>query len=162
MQNTHHLPSPPPAAPRIPTQAPPTLKHLVSPGDIYGRLTVLAPPVIVNKIAKVAVKCTCGIEKQVNKDSLISGATTSCGCYRSEAAKARAAKSTLVGTYGSYTIKNRYPGANHLRYTCVCVCGESKVLRRAELLALPICTHKPASAPLKQASWCSMLYAAAK
>lgn len=162
MQNTHHLPSPPPAVPRAPTQAPSTLKHIVSIGDTFGRFTVLATPVSTKGIAKVLVRCTCGTEKQVNKDSLISGATTSCGCYRSEAAKARAAKSVLVGTYGSYTIKNRYPDANHLRYTCICACGASKVLRRQELLALPICTHKPKSAPVEQASWCSMLYAAAK
>lgn len=157
MQNTHHLPSPPPAVPRAPTQAPSTLKHLVSVGDTFGRFTVLAPPVSVKGIAKVLVKCACGTEKQVHKASLISGASSSCGCYRSEARKARSSHLNLGDVYGSYTVQSRYPDANHLRYTCICACGASKVLRRQELLALPICTHKPKSAPVKQASWCSML-----
>ena len=142
-----------------PCPTPSTLKHIVSIGDIFGRFTVLAPPVSVKGIAKVHVKCACGTEKQVHKSSLVSGASSSCGCYRVDARKARTHTINSGAIYGSYTVQSRYqdPNHNHLRYTCICACGASKVLRRQELLALPSCSHKAKPTPTKQASWCSML-----
>ena len=56
----------------------PAKKHWV--GLVFERLTVIAevPP------RKVLCRCECGREKIVERCSLVTGATTSCGCWQKE------------------------------------------------------------------------------
>jgi hypothetical protein len=52
-------------------------------GKRFDRLEVLA----YHNSARVAVRCDCGVEKEVPAADLRSGATRSCGCWRREHAK---------------------------------------------------------------------------
>lgn len=62
----------------------------VSPGDVYGRLTVLASADDYvsprgRRCTQVWVRCSCGAERVVRVDNVRSGRSRSCGCLRSEA-----------------------------------------------------------------------------
>lgn len=73
----------------------------------YGRLTVLGAAPSRPKYPRVFVRCDCGIEKSVMRQSLVSRRTQSCGCLGRER---RAAANTThgqsgkhrTGTYGSW------------------------------------------------------------
>lgn len=49
----------------------------------YGRLTIISSE-SKGKHVRCKVRCDCGVEKQVYRHHLISGATTSCGCFYDE------------------------------------------------------------------------------
>lgn len=53
-------------------------------GKRFGRLLVVKEIGLINKSRHWIVKCDCGTEKDVYQQSLLSGSTTSCGCYRKE------------------------------------------------------------------------------
>ena len=66
-----------------------------SPGDIFGDWTVLYSSVINGK-RKVFSKCSCGLEKWVDKHSLLRGDSTSCGCKSDEKRSTHGMHTTLV------------------------------------------------------------------
>ncbi len=55
----------------------------ISPGDVYGRWTVLATATI-GRGRKWHCRCVCGAERQVRDSGLKDGTSTSCGCYHRE------------------------------------------------------------------------------
>jgi hypothetical protein len=63
-------------------------------GKKYGRLTILreGQPAIYKstKMKKVVCVCECGIEKEIDLNSIKRGKSTSCGCYNKESASIRA------------------------------------------------------------------------
>ena len=61
------------------------LKNLA--GNRYGRLLVLEKAEPLNGKTRWLCRCDCGKECVVHRSSLLSGNTTSCGCYRAENAK---------------------------------------------------------------------------
>lgn len=62
-------------------------------GRMFGRLTVLnLAEVRKKKYRYWLCKCVCGKEKIVYADSLLSGRSVSCGCYRSEQLRANNSK----------------------------------------------------------------------
>lgn len=67
-------------------------------GRKFGRLTV------VNSIrrGRVLCKCDCGVEKEVSTSNLYAGRTSSCGCYRREAAVAKMDANSAVFTGSRY------------------------------------------------------------
>jgi hypothetical protein len=56
-------------------------KHI---GKQFGKLIVLEFAFVRNRHYYWKCKCECGIEKNIVIDSLLSGKTNSCGCYRKE------------------------------------------------------------------------------
>jgi hypothetical protein len=63
-------------------------------GEVFGRLTVIsradAPGTEGNSYWNV--RCSCGVEKAVQRSSLLTGATLSCGCLQRELVGERATK----------------------------------------------------------------------
>jgi hypothetical protein len=63
-------------------------KRIVAPkvGDVFGRLTVIAPAPRTSHHYRWLCRCECGTEKTVAQDGLLRGGSTSCGCRRIELA----------------------------------------------------------------------------
>jgi len=54
-------------------------------GGVFGRLTTVSEPRTGNTPHYRALcRCTCGVEKSVRCDRLLTGVTRSCGCLKSE------------------------------------------------------------------------------
>lgn len=69
-----------------------------SPGDRFGRLTVIAGPTIEGRQRRYFhCRCDCGIQKSINRDNLVGGRTKSCGCIRSETSAAHCKSMTKHG-----------------------------------------------------------------
>ena len=62
------------------------LKAITIVGQTFGRLTVISEW-SEKKIRWSSCVCTCGIQKTVRSRHLITGNTTSCGCFRKEVCK---------------------------------------------------------------------------
>lgn len=62
-------------------------KHIVSPGDVFGRLTILKEIQSTTDHRIVLCRCECGKEKNVRLSSIINGDTTSCGCFNIQQVK---------------------------------------------------------------------------
>lgn len=58
-------------------------------GKVFGRLTVISYAGKSKKESLWNCRCKCGIEKVIRYNGLTRGKSTSCGCYRKEAIKAR-------------------------------------------------------------------------
>lgn len=83
-------------------------------GQRFGRLTVANRAPNMGRHVYWASRCECGQSTLVKGDHLKSGATTSCGCVRSDAAKARVAqygmpKYRLTHGHGSSRAGTRTP-----------------------------------------------------
>ena len=63
-------------------------------GDVFGRLKVIQ---ILEK-SKIMVECECGSIKEVRKDHLKNGNTSSCGCLRKELQSAKMKTHGMEGT----------------------------------------------------------------
>ena len=60
-------------------------------GMRYGRLTVVGFDRTENHLTYWRVRCDCGVEFTVYRGNLVRGLTRSCGCYRADRLKGRAA-----------------------------------------------------------------------
>lgn len=98
-------------------------------GKTYGRLTIIdiLGKRTGNSIYCVAL-CTCGKEKVINTDAVVTGLTTSCGCYSKEVCANRWAVerdglkgATTANTFFSYTIYDE----KYKKWTITCNnCGK--------------------------------------
>jgi hypothetical protein len=56
----------------------------ILPGQIFGKLTVIKnvgyPSYVVSKINYYLCQCTCGKQKEIRRNHLLSGKSTTCGC----------------------------------------------------------------------------------
>lgn len=94
-------------------------------GKRFGRLVVLkeAKPHI-SKSGKTKMRmwlcrCDCGVEKEILGTSLMKGATKSCGCLNSEAARERIAKQSIKHGYTSNGKTERlYLVWTHMKNRC--------------------------------------------
>jgi hypothetical protein len=102
-------------------------------GGRYGRLTVIGKEGhTTDGIALYLCKCDCGNMISVPSQRLTSGRTTSCGCYRSEVARANSTKHGYSGTrlyriWGSMIQKCTNPNVPQYHYNGardICVCEE--------------------------------------
>lgn len=59
-----------------------------TPGNRFGRWTVIGEPQPRGKRRVVLCECDCGTQKHVGTDNLLSGVSKSCGCLKREAARA--------------------------------------------------------------------------
>lgn len=66
-------------------------KHVVSPGMVFGRLTVLSKDGSDDSFMWKC-RCSCGRERIIYKYSLTNGVTRSCGCLRTETTISRSSR----------------------------------------------------------------------
>src|SRR4051794_18317118 len=59
-------------------------KTVLSPGEKFGRLTVLGEHASIGRDAAYLCQCACGAVKPIKAFGLASGNTQSCGCLRRE------------------------------------------------------------------------------
>lgn len=59
-------------------------KIVVTPGERFGRLTVIRESDKQYGHRYILCQCDCGKQKTINLNSLVKGTSKSCGCYRSE------------------------------------------------------------------------------
>jgi hypothetical protein len=109
-------------------------------GTRFNRFTTLAEPYRENGKVWVAVSCDCSKGEQHIKQLPVikAGLIKSCGCLRSEAAKARnlkSAKTIAIGTvYGRLTTLEEPKSVDGYRYvSCLCVCGKTAVATLSSL-----------------------------
>lgn len=104
-------------------------------GKQFGDLIVLDKYIRKNRITFWQVKCKCGVVKYVQQGNLVSGCTTSCGCWKNDN------KIDLIGLrLGRYIVVSfshtDSKENNYLTYWNVkCDCGIEKILSRAHLLS---------------------------
>lgn len=60
---------------------------LVSPGQVFGRLTVDRPSEVLLRQNAWVFRCECGTEKSIRARTVVSGAVRSCGCLHLERCK---------------------------------------------------------------------------
>lgn len=59
-------------------------QSIISPGQVYGRLTVIRRNGTTSHTLHWLCRCECGKETSVGSSNLHNGTTKSCGCYRRE------------------------------------------------------------------------------
>lgn len=65
------------------------IKHDVSPGTVFGRLTVIGKAPAPKGQSRVYCSCSCGAQVELPRGSLTQGSTRSCGCLRREVSAER-------------------------------------------------------------------------
>lgn len=96
-------------------------------GDVFGRLTVIGEPVVINKSTHYRCLCSCKKEKMVSAGLLKRGKTRSCGCLRRDSIRP---KGLEVGKrFGRLTIisNDRVVINSGCYYHCICDCGNPKL-----------------------------------
>ena len=113
----------------------PTKLNLIN--ERFGRLVVIAPAENKGKRTQWLCKCDCGNKKIVLTDSLRSGKVQSCGCLRTETARANGLKQLedLTGQIFGQLIVLEYAGSDRNRssWRCECSCGNIVVVNQMEL-----------------------------
>ena len=102
-------------------------------GLTFGRFTVLGPAGRDNKNKKLLwrVKCSCGTEKILAGNALISGHIQSCGCLKREQIIKRCTKPMIGKVFGRLTVLEkvytRKGGGAY--YKCKCSCGNIVIVQ---------------------------------
>lgn len=94
-------------------------------GRRFGRLTVESFSHKINRQTCWNCICDCGARKKINRSSLISGGTVSCGCK-----KIKYEQKIIGKKFGKLTPIERNSGGYFL---CRCDCGEVKSIRGANI-----------------------------
>lgn len=99
-------------------------------GRSFGRLVVIRRAENRNNKPAWLCQCSCGNNKIIAGNSLRSGLTTSCGCYRSQSLSERR-RSDLTGQIFGRLSVVRLAGIDkdqHTAWLCKCACGKEKVI----------------------------------
>lgn len=88
-------------------------------GSEFGRLKTLESPMSLNGVRVVHCQCTCGVRRDIQLASLLSGSSRSCGCLRSEMVAAKnkthgLSDNPLYNTWGN--MKDRCTNPSNKRY----------------------------------------------
>lgn len=104
-------------------------------GERIGRLIVQEELPKRDRYTFYRVVCDCGTVKDVNRSSLISRATMSCGCLRKEVRKGYAKPSTPIGfVAGRLTVLEVFD-TTPIRCRCLCDCGKETIVNKGSLLS---------------------------
>jgi hypothetical protein len=108
------------------------MKHpKISIGDTFGKLTVIEyAGRAKNRDSLWKCDCTCGITKVVMRRSLITGATTSRGCYQREQVRSKNAPEMVGKVFGKLCVIERVintTSKSGALWLCSCACGNSVV-----------------------------------
>lgn len=114
------------------------MKSKIKVGDKFGYWTVIT---VADKERCCTCRCRCGTIKDVDRSSLLSGASKSCGCLyrarRRERDEARIDKLILGLKLGRLMPIKRLPGTpdstRDLKYLCKCDCGRELVMTYGQL-----------------------------
>ena len=88
----------------------------VTPGQRFGRLTVIREAERQHGHRYILCRCDCGNEKSINLNSLVKGMSNSCGCYRREFIANRNYKHGL--TKRETKIERLYTIWSGMKYRC--------------------------------------------
>lgn len=103
----------------------------------FGRLLV-TEKMPSNKFHQVQWKCRCDCGKEcvVVGNSLKSGLTTSCGCFHSEVVSQLETIDLVGKSFGRLKVVERVTpiGDLHVKYKCLCECGNEVIVRSNSLL----------------------------
>lgn len=101
----------------------------------YGRWTVLDPETTYRAHDKVPCRCSCGTEREIRRDALTQGRSTSCGCHKRERLQGKAWPDlapertddiTPGARVGRWTVTGEpQPGKNRT-VACTCDCGTGR------------------------------------
>jgi len=98
----------------------PSGKYVNSVGKKYNKLYVLEE-IRKSKSIYCVCQCDCGKTKEIKKDAVVRGVTTSCGCINSLVGK-RFGKLLVISETDERTKKGRK------KYLCQCDCGNIKIV----------------------------------
>lgn len=107
-------------------------------GNRFGRWTVIGKSEEGNCCK---CRCDCGTVRDVKKNSLKSGGSTSCGCYKKELTSSRTTKELSGQKFGKLFVVDRAgsyiggDGAKCATWNCVCDCGNKTVVRGIDMLS---------------------------
>lgn len=107
-------------------------------GNRYGRWTVIGESNIGTNYCKC--QCDCGTIKDVCKNSLKNGNSTSCGCYKKELTSKNLSLNLEGQKFGKLFVIKRsgsFVGADGTKYStwlCQCECGNTKIVRGHDLV----------------------------
>lgn len=108
-------------------------------GRTFGRLKVVSFAGVSAKKDRTSywkTKCSCGNDVIVNRKNLLSGNTTSCGCYQREIAGKYKQVSLIGRTFGRLTVISKAPNKNNnwsTYWNCRCSCGKTSVVHGHKL-----------------------------
>ena len=103
-------------------------------GQIYGRLTVIKEVEQIKTKRRFLCRCECGNEVIARMESLRSGNTQSCGCFKSERVSETQVVDLTGHRYGHLTVlersydKKSVGKAIHSFWLCRCDCGKQIVV----------------------------------
>ena len=101
-------------------------------GDRFGMLVVLRRAPSVNKKTRWECKCDCGNRVIATATNLRTGNSTSCGCTNQNA---KYKQIDLTGKRMGSLVVLSTSKLSHLKWTCLCDCGEVTDIGRSRLLA---------------------------
>lgn len=107
-------------------------------GNVYGRWKVIGESEKGSQYCKC--KCSCGTIKDVFKNSLKNGESTSCGCYKKEVTSQFFSLNLQGQRFGKLTVLQRagsFVGKDNTKYStwlCQCDCGNKKIVRGHDLI----------------------------
>jgi hypothetical protein len=111
-------------------------------GQTFGYLTIVSYDEEKTKEKGrvfINVKCKCGNEFSVEKNSVIRGKTSSCGCKKHEYVDLTGYKYghlTVLKFVGRYDERNEDgKGNNYIKWLCKCDCGKETEVRQGNLLS---------------------------
>lgn len=89
-----------------------------------------------NRKTRWLCKCDCGAVKPVLADKLVSGESTSCGCYAIEYRSERYAEDLTGQRFNHLLVLERVGNVDnnaHVAWLCLCDCGNHTIVRSASL-----------------------------
>ena len=101
----------------------------VRPGAIFNQWTVLGENPH-KRHGMVLCRCSCGTEREVFVQNLLSGRSTNCGCASQECSDT--VKPGAV--FGKWTVRGENPHTRHGMVLCRCACGVEKMVIVSNLL----------------------------
>lgn len=111
-------------------------KKLDLTGQRYGMLTVVQEVDQIKTKRRWLCQCDCGEETIVLMDSLRSGNTKSCGCYKGDWISDANTIDLTGKIFGKLTVIKRYIDKNdnrHAFWECRCDCGETSIVDSSNL-----------------------------
>jgi len=105
-------------------------------GGRYGCLTVIKEVDQIKTKRRWLCKCDCGNEVIALMDSLRSGNTQSCGCYKSEKISETNLNDLSGKRFGKLVVIERFESRSDLRtsyWLCQCACGNQVAVSSSNL-----------------------------
>ena len=112
------------------------MKRMNLTGSRYGCLTVIKEVDQIKTKRRWLCKCDCGNEVIALMDSLRSGNTQSCGCYKSEKISETNLNDLSGKRFGKLDVIERFESRSDLRtsyWLCQCACGNQTTVSSSNL-----------------------------